>query len=146
VYPVAPLDGLASETPGSVVIINAIQTIRFPAPILKAVMMNDDSVHGPSLPEEHPVGFLARHESSALIKYVLRHSVLEGQPSFEMIQDEIYFTNTSKNDFWIAHLALALLRIVLSGLPALDLWKIHSLCVLSIIVVVMIPMVRIAAS
>ena len=102
----APLDGLASETPESIVIIHAIQGIRFPAPIFKVVVLNDGSVRDPSLAEESSVSFLARHESTALIKYVLRHSMFEDHLSFELIQEEIYFANAWKRRPWIVHLCV----------------------------------------
>ena len=62
-----------------------------------AVVLNDDSEHRISLADQPAVSFLAWHESTALLKYVLRYSILEDKHSFKMIQEEIYFTNISMN-------------------------------------------------
>lgn len=99
-----PLRGLAEQLPGDVVTIHAVQALRFPKAIWKAAVPNGDAVYDASLGEDVPVTFLARCESTTLLKYVLRHTTGDFHYGFELIYEETHFTNTSAGTPWIANL------------------------------------------
>ena len=106
VYPMEPLRGLANELNGTIVTVHALQTIRFRLPIWSAVLLSDNAVYDASVTEEAPVAFLARHDRTALLKYVLHHAMTDGHYSFELVYEGPYFTNTPTRWPWIANLCI----------------------------------------
>jgi hypothetical protein len=100
VYPMEALRGLGKEVSGTIVTVHAIQTIIFPTPFWKAV------AYDISPTDQDSVVFLGRNERTALLKYTLRYSIIEGNHSFALNYEETYFTNTPHYGPWIANLCI----------------------------------------